>query len=375
MPDAIDKVLIVGGGIAGLTLAILLRRMSISVDIVERDKDWKASGVGILLGGSTLRALGTVGVLDDVVAQGFGFDAWHFCDASGKKIGAAPFPRLAGPRYPGTLGIPRRSFFDVLSRHADRLSAQIRLGLTVSALAQTADGMDVVFSDASRGRYDLVVGADGIHSVVRALVFGETLKPKYAGQAVWRFTTERPAETDAGYLFYGPHNKVGFAPMTQRLMYLLLVQNLPTLPRMPEDRLHEILREQIVGYNGIVVEVASRLKDSRDVVFRPMEALLVPPPWYRGRAVLIGDAAHSMTPHLASGGGMAIEDAVVLADVLRSDAPISERLDAFMQRRYERCRMVFDAGLQLGEWEKHPTADADPAGLSARTYAALAEPI
>jgi 2-polyprenyl-6-methoxyphenol hydroxylase-like FAD-dependent oxidoreductase len=375
VPHELRKVLIVGGGIAGLTLAILLRRMAIATDIVEHDKDWKVSGVGILLTGATLRALGTVGVIDEVVARGFGFDAWHFCDATGKKIGAAPQPRIAGPSYPGSVGIPRRSFFDILSGQADRLGAQIRLGLTVSALQQAADGVDVAFSDGSSGRYDLVVGADGIHSRVRELVFGQAFRPQYTGQAVWRFTTERPDETDAGYLFYGPQNKVGFAPMTQQMMYLLLVQNLPVLPRMPENRLHEILREQIVGYSGIVVEIANRLKDSKQVIFRPMEALLMPPPWYRGRVLLIGDAAHSMTPHVASGGGMAIEDAVVLAEVIGKDASIADRLETFMQRRYDRCRIVYEAGLQLGEWEKHPTPDADPAGLSARTYKALAEPI
>lgn len=373
--EPIKKILIVGAGIGGLTAAIQMKRAGFNVDVVEINKEWMASGVGILLSGATLRALGTVGVLDEVVAAGFGIDVWHFCDYAGNKIGAAPQPRIAGPNYPGTIGVPRRSFFEILTKRAKALGVIAKVGVTVAELKQDHSGVDVIFTDGSHKRYDLVVGADGVHSKIRAMVFGPGLKPHYTGQSVWRFTTQRPAETDAGYLFYGPQNKVGFAPMTQELMYLLLVHNLPTVPRMPEDRLHEILREQIVGYEGIVVEVANRLTDPKSVVFRPLEALFIDGPWYRGRVVLVGDAAHAVTPHLASGGGLAIEDAVVLTEVLQQPGSLTEQLESFMKRRYARCKMVFDNGLQLGEWEKNPTPDADPAGLSARSYQALAQPI
>jgi len=123
------------------------------------------------------------------------------------------------------------------------------------------------------------------------------------------------------------------------------------------------------------VEVANRLTDPKAVLFRPLEVLFLDPPWYRGRVVLIGDAAHSVTPHLSSGGGMAIEDAVVLTEMLQKPGSLDERLDAYMKRRYPRVRMIYDNGLQLGEWEKNPTPDADPAGLSAKSYQALAGPI
>jgi 2-polyprenyl-6-methoxyphenol hydroxylase-like FAD-dependent oxidoreductase len=106
---------------------------------------------------------------------------------------------------------------------------------------------------------------------------------------------------------------------------------------------------------------------------RPLHAILVAPPWHRGRVLLIGDAAHSTTPHLAMGAGIAIEDAVVLAELLESHDGLDDALEAFMARRYERCRLVVENSLQLGEWEKHPDdPEADPAALSNASWGALA---
>ena len=102
----------------------------------------------------------------------------------------------------------------------------------------------------------------------------------------------------------------------------------------------------------------------------------MPDPWYRGRIVLIGDSAHTTTPHLATGAGIAIEDAVVLAEELAGDAPIDKALGNYMKRRYERCRLVVDTALLLGEWEKDPTIPAaNHVKLMRDTYATLAAPI
>ena len=102
--------------------------------------------------------------------------------------------------------------------------------------------------------------------------------------------------------------------------------------------------------------------------------MILPPPWYRGRVLLIGDAAHTAGPQLASGASIAVEDAVVLARHLRSETSIEKALPAFMQARYERCRMVVENSDQLGEWEKRPgTADHLVADLVAESYRVLAQ--
>jgi 2-polyprenyl-6-methoxyphenol hydroxylase-like FAD-dependent oxidoreductase len=137
-----------------------------------------------------------------------------------------------------------------------------------------------------------------------------------------------------------------------------------------------LLREQLVDYQGLVGEVREQITDPEQINHRPIESVLLPSPWYRGRVLLIGDAAHATTPHLANGAAMAIEDAVVLSDLLASDAPVAQVLEEFMSRRYERCRMVVENSLQLVAWEKESVAPDERFNqLMGKTTMALAEPI
>jgi 2-polyprenyl-6-methoxyphenol hydroxylase-like FAD-dependent oxidoreductase len=103
---------------------------------------------------------------------------------------------------------------------------------------------------------------------------------------------------------------------------------------------------------------------------------MLPPPWHRGRVLLIGDAAHTTTPHMAAGAGIAVEDSIVLAQLLQSEDSLQVALEKFMTRRYERCRMVVENSFLLGEWEKSPGAsDADPVGVLDKSLKLLAQPI
>jgi 2-polyprenyl-6-methoxyphenol hydroxylase-like FAD-dependent oxidoreductase len=120
---------------------------------------------------------------------------------------------------------------------------------------------------------------------------------------------------------------------------------------MPEDRLHLLMQERIQQFGGWIGELRPRITDPAKVVYKPMETVMVPAPWFRGRVVLIGDAAHSATPHLGQGAGIAIEDALVLGEELNSSGPIETRLERFMKRRFERCKYVVERSAQLGEWQ------------------------
>ena len=119
-----------------------------------------------------------------------------------------------------------------------------------------------------------------------------------------------------------------------------------------------------------------RLTDPELVVYRPLEDVLLPGPWYRGRAVLIGDAAHATTPHQGQGAGMAAEDAVVLAEELAAANSLERALANFMERRFERCKLVVEASATLSRWEVEGGKSAeDRAAIGVLVREALARPI
>ena len=374
--SVVNNVLIVGAGIAGLTLASALRKRNIEVDLVEISPEHAVQGIGLGLQGPTLRALNEIGIIDPCVAAGFGISSMTVCDAQGRVLNTMPMPRLLGDAYPATVGIMRPKFQRILTEAARDAGVPLRLGVSVSELRQSDRGVEVKFSDASKGHYDLVVGADGIGSSIRELVFDSNLKPERTGQTVWRATVERPSEVNGFMLFYGPTNKAGFNPASETHMYVFLVENGLRNARIPADELPAVMRELLADFGGLVAQARENIKDPEHVLCRPIEVVFCPAPWFRGRVVLIGDAAHATTPHLASGAGMAIEDAIVLSEELETRETLPQALEAFQSRRLERSRMVYENSIQLGRWEMNPAdPDADPMGLTQKSMGILAQPL
>jgi naringenin degradation protein FdeE len=370
------SVLIVGAGIAGLTLAIALGRHGIRPTVIEIAPQPDVLGVGLSLTGPTLRALGMIGLRDACVRAAFGFSQIPVCDARGNTIDCVNLPPLNGPNYPGMVAIERRSLHDILLREAEHAGVSIRFATTVDVMSETSAGVRVIFSDVSSATFDLIVGADGLHSRVRSLAFRDAPSPRFTGVAIWRATVPRPPDVRSMQLFYGPRNKAGVNPVSHDAMFIFLVEVVRDNTRIAPEELAVRLRDQLSGYEGVLAQARQTIERADHVDYRPMESILVPSPWYRGSVLLIGDAAHTTTPHLATGAGIAIEDAVVLAELLATEQSIPEILDAFMQRRYERCRLVVETALRLAEWEKDPgIGPRQHIDLMRQTFAALAQPI
>ena len=208
------------------------------------------------------------------------------------------------------------------------------------------------------------------------MTFGGALQPHYTGQMNWRATVSRPPEVQARHSYFGPTNKSGFNPISQSQMYIYTLQNVPERPRWADRELPAMLRTLLAEFGGALGRARDEIREPEQIICRPVISLIVPPPWHRGRVVLIGDAAHTATPQLASGASIAIEDSVVLARLLKADAPLPAVLDDFSARRYERCRMIVENSELLGEWEKNPgSPDDDTVGVVARSYRTLAEAV
>jgi 2-polyprenyl-6-methoxyphenol hydroxylase-like FAD-dependent oxidoreductase len=373
---AVGKVLIVGAGMAGMTLGVALKRAGIACEIAELRPDLTEPGTGISLQGPALRALQSVGVAERCIERGFGYSHFKACDAEGNVTGTVDLPRLLGASYPATVGIMRQSVHEVLAEELGRLGVPIRLGTTIVKLAEDGGGVDVEFTNGAPGRYDLVVGADGQGSAIRELMFATRHRPRYTGQMNWRATVSRPPDVEGRYSYFGPTNKSGFNPISQSQMYIYIVQNVPERPRWDDAELPAMMRGLLAEFGGALGRARDEVRTPEQIICRPIFSLIVPPPWHRGRLLILGDAAHTTTPHLASGASIAIEDAVVLARLLQVERPLAQALDEFSERRYERCRMIVENSELLGEWEKNPSApNADTVGVVARSYQALAKPV
>lgn len=353
MPAPVQKVLIVGAGTAGMAAAITLRRLGIEVDMIDINPQWGALGAGLTITGPTLRALHQLGVYADMVEQAYVGEGIQVCNTEGELLRQLATPMPEGNPTQGSGGIMRPTLHAILARHVRAEGAPIRLGLTVEALVQDDDGVDVTFSDGSRNRYDLVLGADGVFSRVRELIIPQAPRPEYTGQSCWRLFLKRPASVERRTYFLGGPHKVGFSPVSATHMYLFLLERTPQVFIEPAHFYRE-LALRLDSYGGPLAEIRESLneQDNPAIHFRPLEIFNLPAPWYRGRVLLIGDSAHPTTPQLASGAGMGIEDALVLADELRAGGSVEQILCRFMQRREVRCRLVTESSLELGRLEQ-----------------------
>ena len=372
----VKRVLIVGGGIAGMALAIGLQRAGIAAEIAEIDKDWRVYGAGITITGPTLRAFDRLGLLEQVADEGYCYNATRICDPAGNVILASRVSgQPLGPRIPNSGGILRPVLHGILSAATRASGAMVRLGISVAGIEQTPDTIAVGFTDGTAATYDLVVGADGVHSRLRGMLFPDAPRPIFTGQGCWRAVAPRPATVDRAHVYIGGPVKAGVTPVSRDEMYLFLLQHVPDNPRMPEEQWPNLLAEQLSAFGGLLADVRDGLNPASKINYRPLEKLLLPPPWHRGRAVLIGDAAHATTPHLASGAGLAVEDALVLSELLLADISLDQALHQFTARRYERCRMVVENSVRLGKMEMQRAPSHDHAELSRISAMALSEPI
>ncbi|WP_046727769.1 FAD-dependent monooxygenase [Streptomyces humi] len=368
----VNKVLVVGGGITGSVLCLALAQRGVEVELVEISPQWFGVGHGITIQGNALKALRSVGVLDRVLARAVPFDHMRLRRADGGLITELETPHTGGADLPSTAGALRSDLQDALCDAVRAHGVRVRLGLSVDRLDQSPDQVDVTFTDGSAGRYDLVVGADGINSAMRARI-GITARPRPVGMSIFRVVARRPAEMDCAEVYYGgPRYKAGYSPISDDQCYAyLLDENLDASLIGPRASL-DLMRERGAGYGGTWGKILAGLPDDTAVDYRWIEAVLVDEDWHRGRAVVIGDAAHACPPLIAQGAAMCMEDAVLLADLVTAGEPVAAALERFMARRLPRVRMVLDNSLRLAEWEIHPdTPGADPARIMSETLASL----
>ena len=342
------KALIVGGGIGGMAAAIRLVETGHLVHLIDLDPEWRVYGAGITITGPTLRAYRRLGLLDEIKAHGAITNGVKLFRYDGAFLQELDEPVIE-EGLPATGGIMRPVLHHIMQQRVNDAGVAVTLGRTVDRIEQQVDGVDVTFSDGERGQYDIVVGADGIGSRIRALAFPDAVEPFETGQGCWRIAMRRPPGFDRNEFYFGSENPAGITACGPDSIYMWMLTRHEPGYRVNESEGHALLKKRLADFGGTVAWIRENMTDQDWVNYRPLSAAIMPEPWAQERVVLLGDSAHATTPHLASGAGMAVEDALVLAEELAFlDRPVRDSLLAYSARRYPRCRHVVETSVELG---------------------------
>lgn len=353
---AANRVLIVGSGIVGQSLAVGLARRGIECEIVEIKESFDIVGAGILIQGTGMRAFDEIGVGDDVREVGWSERTRvTFRDVQENIVAAVEAGDDAGP-LPGGVSFERQVLHEKLAGLVAREAVPVRMGTTVETIDDGDDAVAVTFTDGTSGAFDLVVGCDGIHSRVRAMVFGVE-RPEYSGFVAWRYILPRPAGLNEMVWYWGRVTTIGVVPIAEDLIYLAGTSAEPGNPWFEREKLPEIYRERFSEYDHLIPELLAQVTEPDKVVATPMEQVILPPPWHKGRVAVMGDAAHATCPFWAQGASMGIEDAALLMRFLTEGDDLDDVLGRWFERRYPRCMMVQKGSYETGKMSHRHEGD------------------
>jgi FAD-dependent urate hydroxylase len=340
----VETILVVGGGVAGLTTAAALHRHGFTTELVERQQTWHALGAGFLVHANGMRMLRSLGLAAGVEDAGAVVRRWCFCDQHGDVLSETDLKAPWGDAGP-CVGIERSKLQRALVPGVVNL--RCRLGTAVTSLVQDGRRVSVGFSDGSTGDYDLVVGADGIRSTIRALTL-TSAGPADLGAMNWRSIAPiRPAGLSALQLHLGDGCVFGLVPMGAERTYGFAYVVQPRFHDPLEGRLQR-LRKRFATFGGRVEEYLTSLERDDQVICSAMEGIELDK-WHRGRVVLVGDAAHASSPMMGQGGCMAMEDACILAEELRVSDCVEGALASYVARRTPRVKWVQEQSMALAE--------------------------
>lgn len=336
------RVGIIGGGLGGLATAIALRRSGQEPVVFEQAPELRAVGAGISLWPNGVKVLNLLGLGRRLAAAAGRMDRMAYADRDGRlltEVALEPLYETVGQRaWP----LSRADLQDIL---VDALGdGSIRFGMRCESVDSDGDTAVAYFEHGTEFECDLLVGADGTHSLVRPWVAGRAVERRYVGYV--NFNTVLPADPRVApegtwITWVGEGKRASMMPCGKGLSYTFLDIPMPARDAAwPDDEPLDELSKAFGDWTGPVRKLLDRL-DGRGVNRVLIHDLPPVPRWSRGRVVLMGDAAHAMAPDLGQGGCQALEDGLVLAHYLSStDRSVGDALRRYHDERAPRTAEI-----------------------------------
>lgn len=337
------RAIIIGAGIGGVTSAIALQQAGFDVTVFERAEELREVGSGLPLWTNALRALHKIGLNHILETLGAPITAGSVSTWQGDILADLRTEKLL--KRLGTINaVVHRA--ELLALLVEALGADsIQLGMTCVGFTQDAKGVCARFADGQEVQGDVLIGADGLHSIIRAQLFGVS-KPRYAGYTCWRglaHITRTELETWA----WGKGYQFGITPMSKGRAYWFAQLYTP-----------EGAQDKAIGRKREVLELFRDWHDpvpavieataEEDILRNDIYESKLLRHWSSGRVTLVGDAAHTMTPNLGQGACQAVEDAVILGASLKAEPDIVSALKLYERRRVTRANRIARLGRLIG---------------------------
>ena len=341
-----QHILIVGGGIAGLTLAIALTQRGHHVDVIERTPEWKPVGAGIMLQANAIAILTALGLKQEIEQLGLYMPSMQVMDRNGRFLSKLSFKDLDG-ELGASYALHRADLHQCLLNASGDVS--IQMNESVQSLQQTETKVEVAFANGQSAQYDLAIGADGLHSTVRKLAYAQA-PPQlvYSGYSCWRFVGENRDNLTSPVEMWGRGARVGVVPLTDGRCYIYMTKNAPAGQTDPVENRQERVAAQFADFQGPARSALSQLNGNTNLMRHDLVEL-EKPVWGNGRILLVGDAAHALTPNMGQGAAQAIEGALALTIAIDEATSIPMILQRYTQLHQTRVAQVQNRSRQVGQ--------------------------
>ncbi len=354
MPDSDHlTAIIVGGGIGGLAAALGLQRIGIKPLVFEQAPQVQEVGAGISLWSNAIKALRQLGVGDQVAAQGTEIETVKSITLPGEFLNEADFSQLSRRAGAPSICVHRADLHKTLAEKLPR--EVVSTNAHCDGFKLLPDAVEASFSNNRSVRGDVLIGADGIHSMIRRQLKGES-KPRYAGYTAWRAVIEfEDPDLPAGTALYalGAGIQFGMLHCGRGCVYWFATKNQALGNMVPQMQRRQRVLSILEGCHPVIRKVVSETADEQilqnDIIDRPPTW-----PWGEGRVTTLGDAIHPTTPNMGQGACQAIEDAVTLVDSLRSINDVEKSLRSYEKIRRKRTALITRQSWSFGrilQWQ------------------------